>query len=64
MAEFRVVVIRPEATSGVATKLEASLEVNDDQGYELHTLVPFKDGFLAVFVKDEDEDMTSSVSMS
>ena len=55
MNEFRVIVIRPEASAGVADKLQTSLEVNDEQGFELHTLVPFHDGFLAVFVKDLEE---------
>ena len=40
----------------MAAQLQASLEVNDEQGYELRTLVPFKDGLLAVFVKNDDND--------
>jgi hypothetical protein len=50
--EFRVVVIRPDATGGVTTQLQAALEVNDEGNFELHTLVPFRDGLLAVFVRD------------
>jgi len=53
---FRVILIRPEGSGGVANTLQASLEVNDEQGFELHTLVPYKDGLLAVFVKDLDEE--------
>jgi hypothetical protein len=37
--EFRVIIIRPEASGGVAATLQASLQVNDEQGFELHTLV-------------------------
>jgi hypothetical protein len=54
--EFRVILIRPEASGGVANTLQASLEVNDEQGFELQTLVPYKDGLLAVFVKDLEEE--------
>ena len=52
MKEFRVIVIRPEASAGVTTKLQTSLEVNDEADFELQTLIPFKDGLLAIFVKD------------
>ena len=44
--------IRPEASAGVTTKLQTSLEVNDEADFELQTLIPFKDGLLAIFVKD------------
>jgi hypothetical protein len=54
--EFRVILIHPEASGGVTNTLQASLEANDEQGFELHTLVPYKDGLLAVFVKDLDEE--------
>jgi len=55
--EFRVIVIRPDASAGVTTKLQTSLEVNDEADFELHTLIAFKDGLLAVFVRDlEAED--------
>jgi hypothetical protein len=57
MSEFRVIVIKPEASGGVAATLQASLEVNDEQGFELHTLVEYRQGLLAVFVKDDDEGM-------
>ena len=57
MKEFRVIVIRPEASAGVTTKLQTSLEVNDEADFELHTLIPFKDGLLAVFVKDLDDEL-------
>jgi hypothetical protein len=54
--EFRVIVIRPDPSGGVTSQLQAALEVNDEQYFELHTLIPFRDGLLAVFVKDlEDE---------
>ena len=65
MAEFRVVIVRPEPTADLKTKLQTSLEVNDDDGYELHTLVPFKDGMLAIFVRSDDvEGGSNQVSMS
>ena len=63
MKNFRVVVIRPDASGGIVTTLQAALEVNDEHDFELHTLVPFRDGFLAVFVKDLDEDQGGKVSM-
>lgn len=48
-----MIVIRPDSKSGgVTTQLEAALAVNDEQNFELHTLIPFRDGLLAVFVKD------------
>jgi hypothetical protein len=51
--EFRVIVIRPDSKSGgVTAQLEAALAVNDEQNFELHTLIPFRDGLLAVFVRD------------
>jgi hypothetical protein len=53
---FRVIVIRPDACAGVTTKLQTSLEVNDEADFELHTLIPYKDGLLAVFVKDLDAE--------
>ena len=59
MSEFRVVLIRPEPTAGIVTKLQTALEVNDDDGYELHTLTTFKDGLLAVFVRPDDDDIGS-----
>lgn len=55
MKEFRVIVIRPDVDGAVASKLQASLEVNDEADFELHTLIPFKDGLLAVFVRDAQE---------
>lgn len=40
------------------TTLQAALEVNDEGNFDLHTLIPFRDGLLAVFVKDlEAEEM-------
>ena len=58
MKEFRVIVIRPDSKSGgVTAQLEAALAVNDEQYFELHTLIPFRDGLLAVFVKDLEEEM-------
>jgi hypothetical protein len=56
--EFRVIVIRPDAKSGdVTAQLEAALAVNDEQNFELHTLIPFRDGLLAVFVRDVIAEM-------
>ncbi|HEV2218169.1 MAG TPA: hypothetical protein VGV88_11415 [Candidatus Dormibacteraeota bacterium] len=57
MAEFRVVVVRPEPTAGLAAKLQTSLEVNDDQGYALLSMVTYKDGLLVVFAKDDEDDL-------
>lgn len=58
MKEFRVIVVRPDSKSGgVTSQLEAALAVNDEQDFELHTLIPFRDGLLAVFVKDIDNEM-------
>jgi len=51
--EFRVIFIRPDAKSGdVTAQLEAALALNDEQNFDLHTLIPFRDGLLAVFVRD------------
>jgi hypothetical protein len=51
--EFKVIVIRPDSKSGdVAVQLEAALAANDEQNFDLHTLIPFRDGLLAVFVRD------------
>jgi hypothetical protein len=58
MNEFRVV-IRPDSSGGVVTQLQAALEVNDEHNFELRTLVPFRDGLLAVFVKDLEEELGS-----
>jgi hypothetical protein len=59
--EFRVIVIRPDSKSGgVTTQLEAVLAVNDEQNFELHTLIPFGDGLLVVFVKDVLAEMGGS----
>jgi hypothetical protein len=53
MKQFRVIVIRPDSKNGgVTTQLEAALAVNDEQNFDLHTLIPFGDGLLAVFVRD------------
>jgi hypothetical protein len=56
--EFRVVVIRPDPKSGgITSQLEAALAVNDEQNFDLHTLIPFRDGLLAVFVRDVIAEM-------
>ena len=47
--------ITPEPKAGLVTKLQTALEVNDHDDYELHTLLPFKDGLLAVFARDDDD---------
>jgi hypothetical protein len=36
---------------------EAALAVNDEQDFQLHTLIPIRDRLLAIFVKDLGEEM-------
>jgi hypothetical protein len=62
VAEYRVIVIRPEPTAGLATKLQTSLEVNDEQGYALLSMVTYKDGLLVVFAKDDEDGLAQPAS--
>jgi hypothetical protein len=56
--QFKVIVIRPDSKSGdITAQLEAALAVNDEQNFDLHTLIPFRDGLLAVFVRDVVAEM-------
>lgn len=49
--EYRIVAIRPEVAGGVEQAVQIALDEADQAGYELKTLVPYREGMLAVFIK-------------
>jgi hypothetical protein len=51
MNEFQIVAIRAEVQGGVEHTLQVALEEADQAGWDLKTLVPYREGLLAVFVR-------------
>jgi len=58
MTDFRVVAIRPDVAGGVETALQIGLDEAAKEGFDLKTLIPYREGVLAVFARDSRKPLT------